>query len=42
MCAAATNEPYSFWYILLTAKRKEDMFFLRFDQKITVVDADDA
>ena len=28
----ATREPYSFWYILLTALRKEDMFFLRFEQ----------
>ena len=35
---AVTKEPYSFWYILLTAKHKKDMFFLRFDQKITVVD----
>ena len=40
MYAAATKEPYSFWYIILTAKRKEDMFFLRFDKKITVVDSD--
>ena len=40
MYAAATKEPYSFWYILLTAKHKEDMFFLRFDKKITVVDSD--
>ena len=30
----ATADPYSFWYILLTAKRKEDMFFLRFEQKM--------
>ena len=30
----ATAEPYSFWYILLTAKRKEDMFFLRFEHKM--------
>jgi SpoVK/Ycf46/Vps4 family AAA+-type ATPase len=40
MYKAATDEPYSFWYILLTAKHKEDMFFLRFDKKITVVDPD--
>ena len=30
----ATEEPYSFWYILLTAKRKEDMFFLRFEHRM--------
>ena len=30
----ATSEPYSFWYVLLTAKRKEDMFFLRFESKM--------
>ena len=39
---AATKEPYSVWYILLTAKLKEDMFFLRFEQKITVADPEDA
>ena len=42
MYEAATKEPYSFWYILLTAKLKDDMFFLRFEQKITVADAEDA
>ena len=42
MYEAATKEPYSFWYILLTAKLKEDMFFLRFEQKITVADPEDA
>ena len=30
----ATDEPFSFWYLLLTAKRKEDMFYLRFDGKM--------
>ena len=40
MYEAATKEPYSFWYILLTAKLKEDMFLLRFDQKIIVSDSD--
>jgi hypothetical protein len=34
MYEMATAEPYSFWYILLTAKRREDMFFLRFDKKM--------
>jgi hypothetical protein len=41
MYEAAVKEPYSFWYILLTARRKEDMFFLRFDQKISLVDSDE-
>ena len=40
MYEAATDEPYSFWYILLTAKKKTDMFFLRFDKKIVVSDSD--
>ena len=30
----ATDEPYSFWYILLTAKRREDMFFVRFEKRM--------
>ena len=34
MYQMATDEPYSFWYILLTARKKEDMFFLRFEQKM--------
>jgi hypothetical protein len=38
--SAATDEPYSFWYILLTARKKTDMFFLRFDKKIVVSDSD--
>ena len=34
MYQVATDDPYSFWYILLTARRKEDMFFFRFEQKM--------
>ena len=34
MYQMATDEPYSFWYILLTSKRREDMFFLRFEQRL--------
>jgi hypothetical protein len=30
----ATDEPYSFWYILLTSKRREDMFFMRFEKRL--------
>ena len=36
MYQLATNDPYSFWYILFTARRKEDMFFLRFEQKMVL------
>ena len=36
MYQLATNDPYSFWYILFTAHRKEDMFFLRFEQKMVL------
>jgi hypothetical protein len=32
----ATDEPFSFWYILFTARKKEDMFFLRFEQKMVL------
>ena len=39
MYEAATEDPFSFWYILMTAKKKEDMFFLRFEQRM-VVDED--
>ena len=35
MYELATREPYSFWYIYLAAKRREDMFFLRFDKRLT-------
>ncbi len=34
----ATEEPYSFMYVALTAKKKEDMFFVRFDKKIMIND----
>jgi hypothetical protein len=30
----ATEEPYSFLYCLLTAKKKEDMFFKRFEERL--------
>ncbi len=36
MYQMATDEPYSFWYILFTARKKEDMFFLRFEQKMVL------
>ena len=34
MYRLATDEPYSFWYILLTAKKREDMFYMNFDKKL--------
>ena len=34
----ATQEPYSFLYINLVAKKKEDMFFVRFSHKLVVGD----
>ena len=35
---AATEEPFSFLYVKLTSKTKEEMFFKRFDHKLTVTD----
>ena len=32
--AAIGDEDYSFWYILLTAKKKEVMFFVRFEDQL--------
>ena len=32
----ATSEPYSFLYVRLTAKDKNDMFYIRFDKRITI------
>jgi hypothetical protein len=34
MYQMATDDPYSFWYVLFTARKREDMFFLRFEQKM--------
>ena len=34
MYQAATSEPYSFWFINLMAKTVNDMFYIRFDQKM--------
>ena len=32
----ATKEPHSFWYINLIAKKVEDMFFIKFKQKLLI------
>ena len=39
MYQMATAEPYSFWYINLAASRVEDMFWLRFEQRMIVTNA---
>ncbi len=33
---AATEEPFSFLYVKLTAKNKDDMFFKRYDHKLVI------
>ena len=38
MYKVATNDPYSFLYVNLVAKKKEDMFFVRFSHKLVVGD----
>ena len=37
---AATEEPYSFLYVKLTAKNKDEMFYKRFDHKLMIQDED--
>ena len=34
MYRLATAEPYSFWYINLAASKVEDMFWMRFEQRM--------
>ncbi len=34
MYELATQEPYSFWHIHLAARRREDMFYLRFEKRM--------
>ena len=36
MYRTATDEPYSFLYVRLSAKHKNDMFFLRFEKKFNI------
>ena len=36
----ATSEPHSFLYCKLTAKNKDDMFFVRFDKRIVISNED--
>jgi hypothetical protein len=34
----ATEEPYSFWYVNLMAKSRNDMFFIRFEKQMKLSD----
>ena len=36
MYSLATTEPYSFWYINLMAKKISDMFYIRFEKKMSL------
>jgi hypothetical protein len=36
MYELATEEPHSFWYVNLVARSKEDMFFVRFEEKLAL------
>ena len=36
MYNAATDEPYSFWYINLMSKNVNKMFFIRFEKQMTL------
>ena len=38
---AATEEPFGFLYVKLTAKNKDDMFFKRFAHKLIITDGED-
>jgi len=35
---AITHEDHSFWFIDLVAKKKDDMFFIRFEHKMIMDD----
>ena len=36
MYEAAIGEGHSFWYVNLVSKEKDDMFFVRFEEKLLV------
>ena len=40
MYEVATAEPYSFWYINLTSKTREEMFWLRFEKRMVPIKRD--
>ena len=37
----ATSEPHSFLYVKLTAKKKDDMFYMKFDRRLEIEDGED-
>ena len=37
----ATDEPFGFLYVKLTAKNKDEMFFKTFDHKLIITDGED-
>ena len=37
----ATSEPHSFLYVKLTAKKKDDMFYINFDRKLAIEEGED-
>ena len=39
--SAATEEPFSFLYVKLTSKTKDDVFYKRFDHKLTVTEGEE-
>ena len=41
MYKVATEEPYSFLYVKLTAKKKEGMFYKRFSHKLVMGEGED-
>ena len=34
----ATEEPYSFLYVKLNAKKRDDMFYVKYDKKISIIE----
>ncbi len=36
MCEATIGEPHSCWYVNLVAKDRDDMFFMRFENRFQV------
>ena len=37
----ATSEPHAFLYVKLTAKNKDEMFFMNFDRRLAIEGEDD-
>ena len=38
MYKLATDEPFSFLYVKLSAKNKNDIFYIKFDKKLVIED----